>query len=273
MTSGSILVAAPSFLAGFPTRVCDFLSERLSSGAMQMRALTNAPEVQDAGLRLILARGGLDALIAISIRPSARVRDEYRSAGIPIVLIDEATVGVSTVATNNELGGRLAGHYLVTSGRKRLAVVVGRMNVPGGYNARERLGGFREALAEHGLRLDPERIIEVTDYSVDDGMDAMEELAKSSADAVFCAAGDICASGLIRKARQLGVKIPADVAIVGYDDLPMAQIVSPNLTTIRQPLAELANAAYRMAVTEREVTLREARTIICEPTLIIRESA
>lgn len=272
-TPKPIVIAASTFLSAFPTRMCDFLAQKITRHRMQLRAITDSPNAQDVTLRLILTRTELDALIAISVRPTQRVIDAYRAACIPIVLIDEETPGVSTVTTDNFRGGELAGQYLVSTGRRRIAVVAGKMNVAGGYNAVQRVSGIRKALTDSGLFLDSDHLIEVLQYSIADGVDAMQQLAGKSVDAVFCAAGDICASGMMRKARDLGVKIPADMAIVGYDDLPMAQMVIPNLTTIRQPLSELASAAFRLAITDRDTTLQEPQKIVCMPHLVIRESA
>jgi len=92
-------------------------------------------------------------------------------------------------------------------------------------------------------------------------------------DAIFCAAGDNCAQGLLAVARDRGIRIPEDVAIVGFDDLLIAQLSTPALTTIRQPLKEMAEAAYKMVVFQREDILRHPKNAVFNPELVVRKSA
>jgi len=92
-------------------------------------------------------------------------------------------------------------------------------------------------------------------YSREDGIEVMPILLDAGVDAIFCTAGDNCALGLITVAKERNVRIPEDVAIIGFDDLLIAQISTPKLTTIRQPLKEIADAAYKMAVIQREEIL------------------
>ena len=191
------------------------------------------------------------------------------------MLIDEEIEGIATVTTDNFEGGYIAGAHLVKSGRRNLAVVSGRVNIEGGYNAGQRLAGFTMALAAGGFRFNESRIIEVTDYSYSDGAKSMKRLLdeKSGIDGVFSAAGDECAVGILKTARERGVLVPKDVAVVGYDDIEIARSASPPLTTIRQPLQEMAAAAYRMVTSTASETLAHPKKTLFRPELVIRESA
>ena len=192
---------------------------------------------------------------------------------VPIVLIDEEVPLVSVVATDNYKGGHIAGEHLAQRGRKKIAVVAGRMNVPGGYNAEQRVKGFQQALREKGLSIPQERVIEAPHYSRKDGIELMPKLLSLGIDAVFCAAGDNCAVGLLAALREHHVRVPEDIAIVGFDDLRIAQISTPPLTTIKQPLEKMADAAFKMAVVHRADILSKPQRTMFEPELVVRKSA
>jgi len=192
---------------------------------------------------------------------------------VSIVLIDEETLGVSTITVDNRLGGQIAGEYLIAKGRKKIAVVSGKTGVQGGYNAEQRVKGFQQALSAGKLSVPAECLIEVLHYSREDGISVMPKLLQIGVDAIFCAAGDNCATGLLSVAREMRVRIPDDIAIVGFDDLPIARLSNPELSTIRQPLTEMAEAAYKMVVIHRDEILRKPQRVVFKPELVVRQSA
>ena len=91
--------------------------------------------------------------------------------------------------------------------------------------------------------------------------------------AVFCAAGDMAALGIIHQAKIYGIRIPQDISIVGYDDIEIADVVNPALTTVRQPLDEMGRTAFDLAIGSLEGRIKSAKQVILTPELIIRESA
>jgi DNA-binding LacI/PurR family transcriptional regulator len=171
------------------------------------------------------------------------------------------------VSCDNFKGGYIAGRHLIDRGHTRIALLCGRLNRPGSANAEARRDGLRKALAESHAHLLNVDCFEVDDYSEDDGIEWHKHRPPDST-AVFCAAGDRCALGLIRAAPELGVSIPKDLAIIGFDDAPTAGI--HNITTIRQPLKELSEAAYRMACIEPSRTLARPERVVLAPELIER---
>jgi LacI family transcriptional regulator len=229
--------------------------------------------MQKERLKQALVQTHPTALIAISVRPDSDTIAVYTAANVPIVLIDEETAGVSSIITNNRLGGQIAGEYLIAKGRKKIAIVSGKTQVQGGYNAEQRIKGFQQALSAGKLSIPQECMIEVPHYSREDGVEVMPKLLHIGVDAIFCAAGDNCAVGLLTVAREKGVRIPEDIAIVGFDDLLIAQLSTPKLTTIRQPLIEMAEAAYKMAVIHRDEILRKPQRVMFKPELVVRQSA
>ncbi len=238
-----------------------------------MRSVTGETDIQKERLKQALEQTRPTALIAIDIRPDPDIISIYRDANVPIVLLDEEAVGVSTIAIDNCKGGRIAGEYLISKGKKRIAIVTGRTKVKGSYNAEQRLKGFQQALKEKKLFIPQGGLIEVVNYSREDGVEVMPKLLALGVVAIFCAAGDNCAQGLLSVARERGVRIPDEVSIVGFDDLLIAQLSTPALTTIRQPLKEMAEVAYNMVVIQRDEILRKPKNIVFNPELVIRKSA
>ncbi|KJK32947.1 LacI family transcriptional regulator, partial [Lentzea aerocolonigenes] len=122
--------------------------------------------------------------------------------------------------------------YLIESGRRRVATIAGPQDMPGGL---ERLQGYREMLAEHGIAYD-ERLVATGDYSRASGEACMQQLlaGKKKIDAVFVAS-DLMADGALAAIERAGLRVPDDIAVGGFDDSPAATAVHPPLTTIRQP--------------------------------------
>ncbi|MBN1783248.1 substrate-binding domain-containing protein [bacterium] len=268
-----ILLAAPTFYSVFQAEISKHLRKQLKSDQIVLRSVTDDPDVQKERLDHALHQTKPSALIAISIRPDPGIVDAYHSADVPIVLIDEKADGVSHITSDNLMGGQLAGRHLASTDRKKIGIVSGRTQVQGGYNAELRIKGFRQGLGSSVHTLQKEHLIEVVHYSRAEGEAVMPKLIDMGLDAVFCAAGDNCALGLVSVAKTRGLLIPDDMAIIGYDDLLAARVSIPALTTIRQPIEEMADAAYQMAVVNRNDILRSPRQAVFKPELVIRQSA
>jgi DNA-binding LacI/PurR family transcriptional regulator len=271
--STRVLVAVPNLRSEMHSKLSEHLKQRLGPEEIIVWSVSDDIGEQKERLERALAQEDISALIAISIRPDSGTISSYAAKQVPIVLIDEEMAGVSVIATDNFKGGHIAGEYLVDKGKKKIAVVAGRMNVRGGYNAEQRVKGCQQALVEKGLSIPQERIVEVAHYSRDDGLEVMPKLLRMGVDAVFSAAGDYCAIGLLSVLREERVSVPDDVAIVGFDDFRIAQISFPPLTTIRQPLEQIAAAAYDKAVVRRDEILSAPQRTVFEPELIVRKSA
>jgi DNA-binding LacI/PurR family transcriptional regulator len=268
-----VMVVAPTFGAVFQAAFWEHLKKLLKPEEMAPSSVTDDANVQRDRLERALVQVRPTALIAITVRPDPHTVAAYTAARVPIVLIDEESPGASTVTADNFKGGRLAGEYLVSKGRKRIAVVSGRTQVTGGYNAEQRLRGFQQALAAARLSIPPGCAVEVLHYTREDGIEVMPTLLDRGVDAVFCAAGDYCAVGLLTVARERGLRIPEEIAIVGFDDLLVARLSIPRLTTIKQPLEKMAQSACTMAVTNGDRTLHLPQKVVFDPELVIRQSA
>ena len=168
--------------------------------------------------------------------------------GFPVVLQGSLPgVSVTSVDVDNVAGARDATEHLIGLGHRRIACIT---NAPLVYTAaRERLDGYEAAMEAAGLAIDPELIAE-GDFDAASGHRAMAALlAKSTIDAAFVAS-DVVALGAFGALREAGYRVPDDVSIVGFDDIPLAAFFDPPLTTVRLPAFELGQAAGR-ALLER----------------------
>jgi DNA-binding LacI/PurR family transcriptional regulator len=268
-----VMVAVPNLRSEMHGKLSEHFKKLLNPEEMVLMSVGDETDEQNKRLERALEQENPSALIAISIRPESSTIAAYTSGEVPIVLVDEDMPGVSVITTDNYRGGYIAGEYLAAKGKEKLAVVAGRMKVRGGYNAEQRVKGFQQALKDKGLSLPQECIVEVVHYSRDDGLEVMPRLLRMGVDAVFSAAGDFCAVGLLAVLREERVGVPDEVAIVGFDDFRIAQMSFPPLTTIRQPLEEIAKAAYDMAVVNKADILSSPQRTMFDPELIIRRSA
>jgi len=268
-----VAIVAPNFGSALQITMSENLKKWLKPEEIVRRSVTDDPTVQKERLKLTFVQTNPTALIAMCVRPDAETIAGYTAANVPIVLIDEETVGVSTITTDNRLGGQIAGEHLIAKGRKKIAIVSGKTRVQGGYNAEQRIKGFQQALSAGRLSVAPGGMIEVIHYSREDGISVMPQLLQMGVDAIFCAAGDNCATGLLSVARETHTRIPDEIAIIGFDDLPIARLSNPELTTIRQPLKEIAEAAYKMAVIHGDEILHKPQRVVFKPELVIRQSA
>ena len=195
----------------------------------------------------VFARRPLGAILVLS-NLSDTQHTQLRTRGIPFVVVDPAGdpgEGVPAIGSANWNGGLVATRHLIELGHRRIGVIGGP---PSMLCSRARLDGYRAALETAGLVIDP-ALIRTGDFHVEGGYENGKALLRmpDPPTAIF-AGSDLQALGLYGAARELGVRIPEDLSVVGYDDLPVARWVGPPLTTVRQPLTEMAEAAARLVV-------------------------
>ncbi|MEJ1922403.1 LacI family DNA-binding transcriptional regulator [Microbacterium sp. KHB019] len=211
--------------------------------------------------------GGVDGALIVSHHTSDAFVETIASS-VPVVWggrPPQRRHGEYAVDVDNIAAARTATQHLIDTGRTRIATVTGPMTM---HVSSDRLQGFRDALADAGLSSAAEL---EGDYGEESGADAARRLlAAGLPDAIF-AASDLMARGALRTLRAAGVRIPEDVAVVGFDDSPVALSSDPHLTTVRQPM-------YAMGETMAAVLLsrlagNEPPQITILPTeLVVRES-
>ncbi|WP_326794357.1 LacI family DNA-binding transcriptional regulator [Streptomyces sp. NBC_01808] len=195
----------------------------------------------------VLARRPAGVILVLSDL-SADQRAQFTGRGIPFAVLDPAgdlAEDVPSIGATNWQGGLAATRHLVGLGHRRIGVVGGP---PTMMCSRARIDGYRAALGVAGLPVDPELIRE-GDFHHEAGYAAGRELLalRDRPTAIFTG-NDLQALGLYEAARELGLRIPDDLSVVGFDDLPVARWIGPPLTTVRQPLTEMAEAAARLVL-------------------------
>ncbi len=197
---------------------------------------------------------------------------QLRSRGIPFVLVDpggEPAHASPSVGASNWNGGLSATRHLLQLGHRRIAVITGPERA---LASRARVDGYRTAMDTAGVPVDP-GLVRVGDFRAEEGLARARELLRlpDPPTAVFVC-NDAQALGVYRAAAEAGLRIPEDLSVVGFDDLPAARWTVPPLTTVRQPLTEMAATAATMVVTmARGQPLAQTRVELATE-LVIRDS-
>ncbi|HEX8629132.1 MAG TPA: LacI family DNA-binding transcriptional regulator [Catenuloplanes sp.] len=195
----------------------------------------------------VLARRPTGVISVLSGLSSAQ-RSQLETRGIPFVVVDpdgEPGPDVHSIGATNWSGGLTATRHLLELGHRRIAVIGGP---PGVLCSRARIDGYRAALDTAGVTLDP-ALVRHGDFHVEAGREqGAALLAGADRPTAIFAGSDLQAVGVYQAAADAGLRIPEDLSVIGFDDLPVAQWVRPQLTTVRQPLQEMARAASRLVL-------------------------
>ncbi|WP_371478667.1 LacI family DNA-binding transcriptional regulator [Kitasatospora sp. NBC_00315] len=231
--------------------------------------LADAPEAREQILSY-LRQGNADGAMVVSTHAEDPLPALLLEAGVPAVLFGrpDTPMPISCVDLANRDGGRLAAEHLHARGCRKVVTIAG----PSGVRAaRDRLGGFHDAMARHGLPYLPHA---EGDFTQAGGERAITRLLieHPDTDGVF-AANDLMAQGALAVLRDHGRRVPEDVAVVGFDDSSAATAGRPLLTTVRQPVEEMAAEMTRILLDHIARPERGATSVIFEPSLVVRQSA
>lgn len=219
----------------------------------------------------VLSKKQVDGIIFVAAGDQADSLDFLLRRNMPVVMIDRnlPNVEVDAVLTDNQLGGLLATRHLIELGHTRIACIAGPSSIT---PSAERIIGYRKALEEAGLPYEEELVIR-GDYHAQSGMEITHTLLKMNPrpTAIF-ALNDLMALGALRAAAEASCSVPADLAVVGYDDLDIAQFTNPPLTTIAQPKKEVGVQAVSMLVERISHKSRPPSRLVLPPELIVRRS-
>lgn len=227
------------------------------------------PEYERRTIQQIVSAGMIDGVIVASALTNDAVIEAVRARKIPFVLIGRHPIhtDITYVDVDNRVSSRDAVLHLLRLGYKRIGTITGPQNMIGGL---DRLAGYKDAFKARGLVADNTLVVE-GDFSEASGYAAMLELLPQSPDAVFVAS-DMMALGAMRALREAGKRIPHDIALVSYDDMPFAARTDPPLTTVRQPINRAGFVAAETLmdlIRERESS---PRRVLLPTELVIRES-
>ena len=247
--------------------------EQLTKALQQIGLQTllfHVPPGQEVDSELpLLLQYQVEAVVIASATISSAMARDWTATGRPAVLINRTVpdAGVTTVSCDNEAGARQVADYLLAQGHRRLAYVSGK---PDTSTNVERERGFRGRLQERGMRLHAH--VAGAEYSYASGYKAAIDLAAARPDAVFFANDIMAVGGMDAFRHACGLRVPQDIAVVGFDDIPMASWPSYRLTTVQQPLERMVAAAVTFLAETLVGPAREPCTHIIPGTLIERES-
>ncbi len=197
----------------------------------------------------VVARRPAGVIVVLSALDD-NMRAQLRSRGIPLVVVDptgEPLHDTPSVGATNWSGGLTATRHLLDLGHRRIGVIAGPENL---LCSRARLDGYRAAMDAAGVEVDPSLIRHGNFYvneAIREALILLDRDPSTRPTAIF-ALNDLQALGVYLAARDLGLRIPDDVSVVGFDDIPTAQWANPPLTTVRQPLVEMAVTAARLVI-------------------------
>ncbi|MBV6818495.1 ribose operon transcriptional repressor RbsR [Rahnella sp. PD12R] len=212
---------------------------------------------------------GLLIMCTENHRPSKDAISRYPS--LPIVMMDWSPFegSIDVIQDNALLGGEMATDYLIRHGYSRIACITGPLDKT---TAQERLNGYRQAMKKAGLEILPGYEVS-SDFEFGGGLVAMEQLLMLTEPphAVF-ASNDAMAVGVYQALYQRGLRVPDDVAVVGYDDIQLAQYLMPPLTTIHQPKDSLGELAVDALLHRLQEPESEPQVLVLTPELVVRQS-
>jgi LacI family transcriptional regulator len=245
-TLGLIIPTITNSIYASSTQAIQFVAQR--AGYSVLLGVTEfSPEQEERLIRRLLERRVDGIILTGGDRPSD-LYDLIETNGVPYIVTWKLTAGGDRpcVSFDNYAAGCLAMQHLIDFGHRRIGLVCGRTDV--NDRARERRRAFEDSLQRIGIAPDPALIFE-RDFEFIEGRAAMHRMLANAEPptAVFCA-NDIQAIGALAECRDIGVDVPRDISIIGFDDLPVAQFTYPQLTTIRVPAQRMGQSAVNRLI-------------------------
>lgn len=242
------------------------VEEGAAAEGYSLLVVSQLERVDDRRVLELFTQKRVDGLVVVGVAVPQEVLAQLRAQGFPLALLQQGEE--ATFSVDNYGGARLMTEHLLSLGYRRIAYIAGSDDTPD--NA-ERFRGFRETLKRAGVPFSRELFAQ-GDFFQGSGKEAVEVLLSrpTSFEAVF-AANDQMAIDALLALRERGLRVPEDVAVVGFDDIPLARYVVPPLTTVRQPAYELGfNATQAVLAALRGETLPEGVVLPAE--LVVRAS-
>lgn len=271
----AVVITEPAgrlFSDPFFPRLLRGISSELAARDRQLILLMPDSPADEGRTGDYLTAGHVDGALLVSLHADDPLPARLGAAGIPIVLVGRPPKGTkaSFVDVDNRQGAQTAVAHLIAGGRRVVATIAGPQDMAVGL---DRLAGYREALVDAGIAPDP--ALETTgDFTQESGSAAMKRLlaARPDIDAVF-AASDLMAAGALSVLAAAGRRVPADVAVVGFDDSPVAMTTTPQLTSVRQPIEAMGHEVARLLVDAVEASDLVPRRVILATELVRRASS
>ena len=248
------------------------------SGYSIILCSTNDDVDQESAYVDVLLSRQVDGIIFIAAGDSSANLQKCFDRGAPVVVVDRELAGhsVAAVCVDNHAGGYLATRHLIGLGHTKIGCISGPPSV---QPSAQRVAGYRDAMSEAGLKVDDEWLA-VGDFHTAGGETCANQILRrrSSRPSALFACNDFMAIGAMRSARRLGLRVPEDLSVIGFDDIPLAESLMPALTTIAQPIEEMTQIAVSTLIARMKATpagelasAPDPRPL--QPRLIVRDSA
>ncbi len=227
------------------------------------------PDYERRTIHHLIEGAHLDGVIVASNQVNDPVVQVLLEYGVPFILIGRDLIHprVSYIDIDNQNSAREMVAHLLRLGRRRVATIAGPQNMIAGA---DRLQGYLSALRDRGVIPDPDLIVEA-DFTEAGGDAAMGRLLPYKPDAVFVAS-DVMVVGALRAIREVGLRVPQDIAVAGFDDMPIAVLMDPPLTTVHQPITHAGTVAVETLLDLVKHPHSPAKRIILPTEIIIRSS-
>jgi LacI family transcriptional regulator len=226
------------------------------------------PEYERRMISRILHNGLVDGVIVASTLMNDPIVTSLYESKMPFILIGRhPTLDVNYLDVDNLQAGWKATMHLLRLGYKRIATITGPQDQSSGY---DRYQGYLKALQDYGQPIRPELAME-GDFTEEGSYKAMQRLIPHKPDAIF-AASDMMAYGAMRALREANLRIPEDVGVVGFDDMPTSAKTNPPLTTVRQQVSQMGSKAVEVLIALIGKEIPSTQRVIMDTELVVRES-
>jgi DNA-binding LacI/PurR family transcriptional regulator len=248
--------------------------ELAAHGVQLVLSLSQSPEERAQTVRFAAGRH-LDGALLISVRGGDPLPEALLEAGIPVIMAGRESKarterGLWWVDADNRGGARGAVRHLLDTGHRRIVTVAGPSDLAVG---RDRAAGWRDAIRSATGESPPPEWLERGEFTIESGYDCTRRLLARlpDLDAVF-ACGDLIAIGALQALREVGRRVPEDVALVGFDDIPAAEQADPPLTTVRQPVEAMGRRMASMMLSRLAGEPVDPPWAVLPTELILRQS-
>ena len=272
--SNSIGVIVPNLASSFVVRILQGIksTNRDIDYTVTLFDTVGQKETESQLFQRLARERRIDGAILISASVTDDELKIFGEESVPCIVVARRCEMLDSVYVNNMEGAMTATNYLIKKGHASIACVTcKKQNLP----TADRMTGYKNALEQNNLAYNGKVIFEVDDDTIEDGAriyGTIREM-KTPVSAVFFPAGDMAAIGFVKEAKKQGLVVPRDYAVVGFDDIPAAEVIEPALTTVRQPKLEMGDYAIGMIVDKiegRESGIKHKELLT---KFIVRESA
>lgn len=234
---------------------------------------SNEDKEKEISFLNLLSQKQIDGVIMCAIENKEEIIKQYTQYG-PIVLCNEKleSAQLPTISLDQKAGAYLGTEYLLKKGYKKMAYCTGGLFLKNG-KGRNRDNGFIEAMKEYNIKVDPKWIF-TDQHTVDDGKNIARKIFSMTdrPEAIFTGSDEV-AAGLIIEGNKLGIEIPKEIAVLGFDGQLISELTSPSITTVKQPIKELGKQTVELMLSILNKNEYKINYNKLEMNLVIRESA